>query len=412
MLLLPMLVASAAGVRSAAAAPTEQGAAQTFTVMVGQQIFTEEGEKPTWQALKFYPDSVTINAGDSILWKFDSGAEPHNVVFMGPETKIPESPLVQPPPGGQGPPKLIENPMLVNRQGGDTYNGTAFTNSGYISSEIPGPKEYRLTFPTAGTYQYLCTLHAGQAPDGSIQGMVGSVTVQAAGSAYPKTAAQVMSDAEAMMEADADKAVALEDEAGTLYDSSSGPGGTTIHHLSAGFTSQEDLLEYQRFIPETMVIEQGDTIEWTSQGFHTVTFGDEPELVTFEPQPQGPPLVVLNPQAYTPSGGQDYQGRGYYNSGFLVPGPLPPDAPPILRDKYSLTFNTPGRYEYICITHYALGMDGTVIVEARPDEGPPTGMPRTGNSSDWLPTIALAGLVLALSGAVLRLRTTRRVVVE
>ena|GEM_PF-417207 len=417
MLLLPLMLASVVGARSAAAAPAEQGAAQTFTVMVGQAISTDEGEKPNWQALKFYPDNVTINAGDSILWKFNSDAEPHNVVFLGPEKEIPESPLVQPPAGGQGPPKIIENPLIANRQGGDTYNGTTYTNSGIISSVIPGPKEYRLTFPTAGTFQYLCTIHAGQAPDGSIQGMVGSVTVQAAGSAYPKTTAQVMSDAESMMQADMEKAVALEPEAEALYESAPGPGGTTIHRVSAGFASQRDLLEYQRFIPDGITINQGDTIEWTSQGFHTVTFGEEPELFMFEPQPQGPPTVVYNPQAYTPSGGRDYQGRGYYNSGFMVPGPLPPGAPPILRDKYSLTFNTPGRYEYICITHYELGMDGTVTVEARADEGPPPGggqpgMPRTGSSTNWLPTIALAGLILALSGMALRLRKSRPSMVE
>ena len=130
--ILPMLLVSMAGVRSVAAAPAAQPGAQTWTVMVGQAIATMPGDKANWQALKFYSDNITINAGDTITWNFNAGPEPHNVVFLGRDNKIPESPLIEPPAGGQGPPRIVENPLIANRQGGNTYDGTTFTNSGII----------------------------------------------------------------------------------------------------------------------------------------------------------------------------------------------------------------------------------------------------------------------------------------
>ncbi|HEX9989517.1 MAG TPA: plastocyanin/azurin family copper-binding protein [Chloroflexia bacterium] len=407
MFLMPVLLVSVAGTRPADAAPATQAGPQKWTIMNGQAITTTEGEKPAWQALKFYTEEITIAAGDTITWKHNSLQEPHNVVFLGPQTTIPEDPMVEPPAGGQGEPRLAVNPLLLFPQGGNTYDGTAYTGSGFMAVGLPGPMEYSLTFPKAGTYTYLCSIHSGQLPDGTIVGMVGKVTVMAAGSALPMTPAQVQAEATSQMEADVQKAKQLEPQAKqSTMSSTAGPNGTTVYHVMSGYVDRQAKLEYQRFIDEDITINVGDTVEWTSASFHTVTFGEEPELVQFEPQPQGPPKVYYNPMAYAPIGGPVHQGNGYYNSAFLVEGPLPPGAPPILADKYSLTFSQPGRYEYICIPHYQLGMDGTITV--RTSGGQP-GMPRTGGSMIemlWALS-ALAALALGISGFALRRHRAR-----
>ena len=104
----------------------------------------------------------------------------------------------------------------------------------------------------------------------------------------------------------------------------------------------------------------------------------------------------------------------------VAPADQPPD--PMTVKSYSLKFTQPGRYEYICIPHYPMGMDATVVVEATSagaaapgdganataggTDGMAAGMPSTGSGSEagWLLAAVAAALLLALSGAVVRLR--------
>ena len=99
-----------------------------------------------------------------------------------------------------------------------------------------------------------------------------------------------------------------------------------------------------------------------------------------------------------PAGGTSYNGQGYFNSGFM-PGTL--DQTPGPRS-YSLTFTTPGTYEFICTLHYELGMGGQVTVLAA--TGTP-GMPSTGEGSGWvLLAFVVFGLALVLGGMGMRRR--------
>jgi plastocyanin len=412
-LLLPALVFSWGGSFQAAAAPATQPAtqpaAQSWNALTGAEIFTEEGEKSSWQALKFYPESITINAGDSITWKHNSGVEPHTVTFLGPDGKRPEDIVPEGPPQGNQPPRLMIAPNVAFATGGNSYDGSAYVNSGVIAAGQPGPQEFAVTFPKAGTYNYICVLHTVQLPDGTILGMKATVVVQAAGSALPKTPAQVTADAEAAIDADEATAMGLEPEAKKVG-SRPGPGGTTIYTANAGFTSPDATLHYMRFSPPELSVNVGDTVEWVDPsptgGFHTVTFGDEPELLLVEPQPSGPPKVILNP-LFLPAGDSVYAGTGYYNSGPIFPADPPPGLGTL---KYTLTFTEPGRYEYICITHYLNGMDATVTVSSGGGGAAPPGMPTTGGGIDVTLWLALAGvgLMLAAAGVRLRLRKANR----
>lgn len=411
LLVMPMLAMSVAGIRPAVAAPAGQPAgAQTFNALMGNEIFTEEGEKSTWQAIRFYPENITINAGDSINWKHNSGVEPHTVTLLGADNKAPQTfiPPTGPGPNG-GPPKIEINPMVGLPSGGNTYDGSTYVNSGIISADTPGPKEYKLTFSKAGTYKFLCMIHAGQLPDGTLVGMVGSITVQAAGGTLPKTPAQVEAEAASMIAADEAAAMAEEPMAKeSSVSSKPGPNGTMIHHVNTGYQLAVGelgaILDYERFSPEEIAISVGDTVEWSSptpHSFHDVIFGDEPEAILIEPQTAGPPKMFVNPAVAFPMGPNVHDGTGVYGSGDMIG---PEDQPrPGTVTSYSLTFSQPGRFEYICAYHYANGMDGTVTVAARTGGEP--GMPTTGGGESALPLLALlAGLLLASVGVGLRMR--------
>ena len=430
MFVLPWLLVAAFGARYVQGAPLAQPAATNFTVVVGNPIYTEEGEKPTWQGQNFYPGTLTVNVGDSVTWKFDAGNEPHTVTFMGPVTGTIESFFPDPdagPPAPGAPPKLIANPLVQLPQGTSSYDGSALTSSGLVADDIPGPQEYTLTFPKAGTYQYICLLHAVPGPGGELVGMIGTITVQEAGSAYPQTPEQAVAAGQQQRDQEAARAKTLEAEmAAHAVPPVAMPDGSMKHHVEVGGMDMQANLEYHRFTPKTLNIKQGDTVEWSMSmpGFHTVTFGDEPQIFTIEAAQAGPPKLVLNPQFF-PAGGTEHTGTGYYNSGPIASADQPPD--PMFVQSYSLKFTQAGRYEYICIPHYPMGMDATVIVEtasagapapagaveappaAAPEAAPATngtdaGMPSTGSEATWLLPAVVGGLLLALAGVTVRVR--------
>jgi plastocyanin len=72
--------------------------------------------------LTFAPGAVSVRAGDVVEWR-NAGTTPHNVTFDG----------------------------------------------GAQSSPMQGGESFRLRFPKAGSYSYLCTFHAG---------MAGTITVR------------------------------------------------------------------------------------------------------------------------------------------------------------------------------------------------------------------------------------------
>ena len=81
-----------------------------------------------------------------------------------------------------------------------------------------------------------------------------------------------------------------------------------------------------------------------------------PEFVIPQPQPQGPPVLVLNPDVFLPAKpAPAYDASQYYNSADLGPFSLGGNS-------WALTFDTPGRYEYFCVFHRKQGIKGSVTV--------------------------------------------------
>jgi plastocyanin len=368
----------------------------TWTVLVGGEAQVSQqpdGPAGAWQFMRFYPETITINAGDTVVWKLNS-AEFHTVTFP---VAGQQAPAFLVPEGGDSQ-RLIANPLAAFPQGGETYDPAVYTNSGLLSRAPGSPQEYKLTFNTAGDYAYLCAVHSM---------MKGHVIVQAAGAAYPKTQAQYDAEAQAKLAADAAAAAPLQAGASAVV-TKPGPNGTTIYQVKIG--AGDGTNAWMRFGQTDLTIHVGDTVEWVQndpETPHTVTFNSgqtEPMDILAEPQASGPPKLVFNPVVLAPAGGATYSGTGYFNSGLLQGTQSPAPGP----RSYSLAFDTPGTYEYICVLHDGMGMNGHITVVA---QGAPIALPVTGGSLPFgglVTTGMLALAALAIAAIVSGLLITRR----
>jgi plastocyanin len=124
-------------------------------------VFADAGTDPAPQPgggtgylelLEFTPAGLEIGAGDTVHWTVKNV---HSITFV---------------PDGVDPSALFTSEEAAFAPiPGDTYDGTAAVSSGVIGLGPTAPKEFALTFPTAGTYPFFCLLH-------SELGQVGTVT--------------------------------------------------------------------------------------------------------------------------------------------------------------------------------------------------------------------------------------------
>lgn len=128
----------------------------------------------------------------------------------------------------------------------------------------------------------------------------------------------------------------------------------------------QDTVSINAFFPASLRIRAGDTVTWqiNSDEPHTATFlSGAPMPPDPIPIPGGGPTdLMLNPVSFFPSRAPEapvetYSGADYRNSGFLSNGTVVPP-----NESYSLTFDTPGTYEYVCLIHPTT-MVGEIIVE-------------------------------------------------
>lgn len=316
----------------------------------------------------FFPGEITINAGDSVEFAFFPMGVPgaHTVTFTSGE-ELP--PLFVPESGGSatpmsGPPRLEFNPAVVWPDGRMEYDGTGMVHSGIdlLRTEDLGP--YILTFTTPGTYEYVCALHAIV--------MRGTVTVQEAGSELPMDQAGYDAVAANEMAALLDIGMAAIAEAEAMS-ATPAAGGTATWEVAAGVGGLSQA-RVMRFIPADLTIKVGDTVRWTnhSEGEpHTVTFlggTEQPEDLLIEPQEGGPPKLIQNMMTLTPSGGPDFDGEGYANSGFMWSEAGINEALGLVGTVWELTFTAAGDFPYYCILHSGGpesegGMNGRIVVK-------------------------------------------------
>ena len=319
--------AAACIIVSAAIAPTHAVAATKWTVIVGGHTKDDRV-----YANGFFPRELTIRVGDTVNFKFDGY---HNVTFLG---------------GAPRPSFAIKNgnafygnPKVFFPAGGSQYDGTGLHNSGTPQGDKPF--SYSLTFTKPGPYEYACTIHPG---------MIGIINV----------VQTKVTESPAAALARGQKEQAASVNAGMKGYENLNPrrsGAGVIVTLMGNLQDRYSLL---RFTHDPIVIPVGTTVTWTVRDpfeIHTVTFTSgkkPPALIIPQPQAGGPPKLLLNPAALTPTTSKTYNGTGYVNSGLLSP----PGAPGNV-SSFSLTFTKPGRYEYWCIVHGDVGQKGVVVVK-------------------------------------------------
>jgi plastocyanin len=307
--LLRVLVASLAALimplaLSGAAVADGGKSSRTWTVQVGS-----ESSDQAIQGMAFLPENIYINAGDKIKWEANS-AEIHTVTFLAEGQSLESTQPFDP-----------ANAQYVSRQGGKTYDGHSYYNSGIVTnvsdSGFEQVEDYTLKFPDTGEYTYYCLVHG--------MAMKGTVHVRDAGTDYPYTQSQydrqsnkqerkILRDGYRQWDAARDKA--------------------DSHTVIAGTDNETAML--MRFVRHTVVVHVGETVTFVNDGMgapHTVTFGEEPADVF---APVGDPA--------------DFTG-GDLSSGLMLP-----------QSRFTVTFNEAGEFDYVCALHDYMGMVGTVEV--------------------------------------------------
>jgi plastocyanin len=284
---------------------------RTWSIQAGASTLDQ-----AFQDLDFYTGSITINAGDSVKWRV-AATEPHTVSFL-----LPGQPF---PPDGSA--------EQVTPAGGHVVDGTKFVSSGLLTNG----QTFTASFPKPGTYRYFCLLHHPE--------MTGVITVQKAGTPYPKSQADYLNAGYADEWHDLNLAYTA------LAQFPFPSFGTTI---AAGITpglispppSQTTVLRFlqdgRQFNNNTITIKLNTTLTWKNES------NNEPHTVTLpvagQPLPNVPPFIP-------PAGGPTYDGTTFTNSGVMPPG-----------KSYSLKFIKRGTFAYFCLFHFPSGMKGWVKV--------------------------------------------------
>jgi len=304
----------------------------------------------------FFPSATRIHVGDSVSFAINGF---HTVTFLAAGQAPP--PLIIPAPSDpisgkldaagatfwfNGKPNLVINPAVAAPTGGSTYAGTGELSSGLPAPAGP-PKPFVVTFTKAGTFTFNCLVHPG---------MKGVVTVLAKGS---------------VPSAKADRLKALAQlragvtEAARLYAVKPAPATVLAGHDGNGSVA------WWHFFPATLKIKSGTTVDFSissKREVHTITIGPaaytngiEETFTTPQPNPGGPPSLIVSPLAAYPSDppplppatGTNH-GNGFLNAGILsnAGGGLPSNV--------KITFTKPGVYNYECVIHPK--MDGKIIV--------------------------------------------------
>jgi plastocyanin len=305
----------------------------------------------------FFPTTTQIHVGDSVNFSINGF---HTVTFLAPG-QAPPPPIVPGvnPVTGQldaaklplwfnGQPQQVINPAIAFPSGEKIYGGSGLLNSGIPTPGAP-PVPFVVKFTKTGAFTFNCVVHPG---------MKGVVSVLPKSRLVP-TAGQ-------------DRALANLQEAAAIVRARQlrkvkAPVATVL----AGNDGNSGPVAWLRFFPQNLRIKAGTTVEFklrSQREIHTITIGPaayttaiEKTFTTPQPNPVGPPTLVVNPLGAYPSDPPPLppftgvnHGNGFEGTGILAAGggPLPSSA--------RITFTKAGTYSYECVVHPT--MDGKIIV--------------------------------------------------
>ncbi|MEO6966166.1 MAG: plastocyanin/azurin family copper-binding protein [Acidobacteriaceae bacterium] len=326
---------------------TPASAQQSWSVQVGAENHDEAK-----QVDAFLPNEIWIYAHDSIRFKFAPKNEPHTVTLLAANQPFSlfAGPPTPPPPVGCN---MVPGEGVA--QPSDSFYGSAglaCVNSGPLADQAT----YTVNFPTPGNYKLVCLIH----PDMNgvihvLQNTDRSAPFYAASLPYNQHDYDIQGAREAR--------TLLSDNANVMEQMRAFPRSENVVLMTGELhatTGGRQYLAIVRFLPGTILIHAGETVEWVNTDPtepHTVTFGTEPTnpqtIVQAIPGPDG----TLEATIYSPTES--------VSSGFLQAAPqdrafLPESAPGTTRLR--MKFTRPGVYHYICALHDVDGMVGTVIV--------------------------------------------------
>jgi plastocyanin len=380
-----LALVAALGVGSiASAAPS--AAAQTINVAVG-------GGSGGVATNGFFPGTLSIHPGDTVHFA-NSYEEPHTATFLPTGTAMPA--LLVPDPKGS--PAMGFNPVIANASPASpaTFDQTKMIGSGLL---LKG-SGYDVTFPTGGTFKFLCALHDNM--------VIAVKVVAAATTADTQATADARAATESKATLDAGNAAVSTLDAKAVSSTKLADGTTNwtvTPGADADVTGSIDVADILHFFPGNVSVKQGDTVTWVNADAtpHTVSFlsgAPVPPLITPIVEGSGPPFLALSAQAVLAAGGKTYDGTGFVSSGIFdktgVPNP----------STYSLKFTAAGTFNYVCILHENQGMKGTVTVAASgtttggggtpavPVTAPSTGTgPAPAGNGAWVPALLALGVV-------------------
>ena len=274
------------------------------------------------QANAFLPNEFWIHAGDSITWTFTPMNEIHTVTFPAP---------------GQ-----VRGSDCSPAPSGTSFDGSTCVNSAPMSNRAM----YTVTFPKAGNYKLVCLIH----PD-----MNGAIHVLPLAAKLPHD--QDFYDDQARDQA---KDI-LNDADGAIEETTDFPHSehaVLMHGELAGTAGGRQYLAILRFLPGTIHVHVGQTVEWMNAD------PTEPHTVTFGPASFAPKNVILAADGALEATISSTSAN--VSSGILRAAPQDRNGlatSPLGTTRIRITFTQPGTYPYICSIHAPDGMAGTVVVQ-------------------------------------------------
>lgn len=284
----------------------------------------------------YLPGAVVVEAGSTVTFRIGSD-EVHSITIGDGPADIPaaEWPVAGWPEPGDAAGDASPAPIDL---GDVRLGGGGFVNSGLL----PKGATASVTFETPGVYEIDCVIHPG---------MIGEVTVVDPGSEPVTTQAQADAAAATSVDSLMGQVDSLRETRSADVESFTASDGTTTWNVFADAATVPNVLpgggigylELYEFVPSTLTIAPGDTVHWSAVGVHTVTF-----------PASGQDTSTLDP--FGPATSRDtFDGSALANSGALNAGTGSPSA-------YTLTFPTPGTYQYVCLLHQGFGQVGTIVV--------------------------------------------------
>jgi len=311
------------------ALPCTLGAQQVWRATVGAQ-----NKDMSEQVIAFLPNELWIHAGDSITWTSASG-DIHTISFL-----------------------IAGQPLTDFTVGcpGFSPSGASFDGSTCVTAPpLAAGQSFSVKFPSAGNYKLICLVHTHMS--GVIHVLAASATLPHDQKFYDDQAASqqknLLKDAGEGNDAMAHMLSARVIPGKNRVAAGLGEMSTT----GAGFQS----VSLVRFLGANVEIHVGDTVEWNNLDPampHTITFGTPPDN-------PGPPSANVSVDADGALHATiNFVGENVH-SGILVPPPQnQPDVPVSGPGGtvFRVTFTNPGTYDYVCVLHDDLGMQGQVIV--------------------------------------------------